>query len=128
MKIRGCDDFHLHLRDGDRLRLLVPHAARQFDRAIVMPNLKPPVRTAEEALAYRDRILMHVPEGLKFEPLMTLYLTDATTPQMIADAKRAGHIYACKLYPAGATTNSDNGVTDVRKIYPVLAAMEKYGL
>ena len=121
------DDWHLHVRDGAVLSTVVPHTARQFARAIIMPNLKPPVTTAAQAMAYRDRILAAVPQGLSFEPLMTLYLTDNLAPAEIARAKAAG-VVAAKLYPAGATTNSDAGVTDLRKIYPVLEAMQKEGL
>ena len=122
------DDWHLHLRDGSALRAVAPHSARQFARAIVMPNLRPPVTTTEQALAYRARILDAIPGGLEFQPLMTLYLTDNTPPAEIARARSSGHIHACKLYPAGATTNSDSGVTDVRKIHPVLEAMQAQGL
>ena len=122
-----ADDWHLHLRDGDALKTVVPHTAQQFGRAIVMPNLKPPITRTQDALAYRERILAAVPEGLAFEPLMTLYLTDNMPPSEIAAAKRAG-VIACKLYPAGATTNSDAGVTDVKKIYPVLEAMQREGM
>ena len=122
------DDWHLHVRDGAAMRAVVPHSARQFARAIIMPNLRPPVTTTEQALAYRERILDAVPPGWDFQPLMTLYLTDNTPPAEIARAKASGHIKACKLYPAGATTNSDSGVTDVRKLYPVLAAMQAQGL
>ena len=121
------DDWHLHVRDGDALNVVVPHTAAQFGRAVIMPNLKPPVTTAEQALAYKARILAAVPQGLAFEPLMTLYLTDNLAPAEIARAKAAG-VVACKLYPAGATTNSDAGVTDLRKIYPVLQAMQREGL
>ena len=121
------DDWHLHVRDGAVLSTVVPHTARQFARAIIMPNLKPPVTTAAQALAYRDRIRAAVPQGVSFEPLMTLYLTDHLAPAEIARAKAAG-VVAAKLYPAGATTNSDAGVTDLRKIYPVLEAMQKEGL
>jgi dihydroorotase len=121
------DDWHLHVRDGAVLSAVVPHTARQFGRAIIMPNLKPPVTTAAQALAYRDRIRAAVPQGVSFEPLMTLYLTDNLPPAEIARAKAAG-VVAAKLYPAGATTNSDAGVTDLRKIYPVLEAMQKEGL
>jgi len=128
LTISDPDDFHLHLRDNDALPLLVPHAAAQFRRAIVMPNLRPPVRTAEEARAYRRRILAHVPPQYEFEPLMTLYLTDNTTPQDIIDAAATGFVYACKLYPAGATTNSDSGVTNIEKMYPVFEQMAKSGL
>jgi dihydroorotase len=121
------DDWHLHLRDGDALAAIVPHTAAQFGRAIVMPNLKPPVTTAAQALAYKQRILDSVPEGLRFEPLMTLYLTDNLPPDEIKRAKDAG-VVALKLYPAGATTNSDAGVTDLRKTYATLEAMQREGL
>jgi dihydroorotase len=121
------DDWHLHVRDGDALSAVVPHTAAQFARAIIMPNLKPPVTTAEQALAYAQRIRQAVPAGLQFEPLMTLYLTDNLPPEEIVHAKAAG-VVACKLYPAGATTNSDAGVTDLRKIYPTLEAMQREGL
>ena len=121
------DDWHLHLRDGAALAAVVPYTARQFARAIVMPNLKPPVVTAAQALAYRERILAACPPGAAFEPLMTLYLTDLTPPQEIRRAREAG-VVALKLYPAGATTNSDSGVTDVRRTYPTLEAMQREGL
>ncbi|MEY2993813.1 MAG: hypothetical protein RL357_748 [Pseudomonadota bacterium] len=121
------DDWHLHVRDGEALRTVVPHTAQQFGRAVIMPNLKPPVTTAAQAMAYRERILGAVPAGLSFQPLMTLYLTDNMPASEIAKAKAAG-VVACKLYPAGATTNSDAGVTDIRKIYPVLEAMQREGL
>ncbi|RRD38477.1 dihydroorotase [Comamonadaceae bacterium OH3737_COT-264] len=121
------DDWHLHLRDGDALLTTVAHAAAQFGRAIVMPNLRPPVTDATQALAYRQRILdalQQVAPDAAFEPLMTLYLTDRTTPETIRTAKAAG-VVACKLYPAGATTNSDAGVTALRNIYPALEAMQQ---
>jgi dihydroorotase len=121
------DDWHLHLRDGEALQTVVPHTAAQFARAIVMPNLKPPVTTAAQALAYRDRIRAAVPAGVAFEPLMTLYLTDNLPVEEIARAKDAG-VVALKLYPAGATTNSDAGVTDLRKTYKTLEAMQRAGL
>ena len=121
------DDWHLHVRDGDALQTVVPHTAQQFARAIIMPNLKPPVTTAAQAQAYRERIRAAVPTGLSFEPLMTLYLTDNLAPEEIRRAREAG-VVACKLYPAGATTNSDAGVTDLRKIYPTLEAMQREGL
>lgn len=127
LKITRPDDWHLHVRDGDALNTVVPHTAAQFGRAIIMPNLKPPVTTAEQALAYRDRIRAAVPAGMGFEPLMTLYLTDKLPPEEIVRAKAAG-VVACKLYPAGATTNSDAGVTDLRKIYSTLEAMQREGL
>ena len=121
------DDWHLHLRDGDALRAVLPHTARQFARAIVMPNLKPPVTTTALALDYRRRILEALPAGADFEPLMTLYLTDRTPPDEMRRAREAG-IVALKLYPAGATTNSDAGVTDIRKTYKTLEAMQREGL
>lgn len=117
------DDLHLHLRDGDVLRDLVPHTARRFARAIVMPNLKPPVVTTEQALEYRERILAAVPHRMDFTPLMTLYLTDNTRADEIHRAKASGHVFAVKLYPAGATTNADSGVTNVEKLYGVLETM-----
>ncbi len=121
------DDWHVHLRDGAALQSVVPYTARQFARAIAMPNLKPPITTAAQAEAYRARIMAAVPAGVDFTPLMTLYLTDRTTPEDIAAAKAAG-VVALKLYPAGATTNSDHGVTDIRKTYATLEAMQKAGL
>ena len=121
------DDWHLHVRDGTALATVVPHTAAQFARAIIMPNLRPPVTSTAQALAYKERILAAVPQGLAFEPLMTLYLTDNLLPEEIARAKAAG-IVAAKLYPAGATTNSDAGVTDLRKIAPVLDAMQRAGM
>ena len=121
------DDWHLHVRDGDAMAAVVPATARQFGRAIVMPNLRPPVTTAEQAIAYRDRIRAAVPAGLSFEPLMVLYLTDNTPADEVARAKAMGAV-AFKLYPAGATTNSDAGVTDLRKTYKVLEAMQREGL
>ena len=121
------DDWHLHVRDGEALHTVVPHTAAQFGRAIIMPNLRPPVTTAEQALAYQQRILAAVPAGMSFEPLMTLYLTDNLPPEEIVRAKAAG-VVACKLYPAGATTNSDAGVTDLRKTYKTLEAMQKAGM
>ncbi len=121
------DDWHLHVRDGAALQTVVPHTAAQFGRAIIMPNLKPPVTTAAQAMAYKARIQAAVPAGMAFEPLMTLYLTDNLAPEEIQRAKDAG-VVACKLYPAGATTNSDAGVTDIRKIYPVLEAMQRAGV
>ncbi len=128
LRIRRPDDWHLHLRDGDALAAVLPHTARQFARAIVMPNLKPPVTTTELARAYRERILALVPAGVTFEPLMTLYLTDRTAPEEILRAKGSGIVHGCKLYPAGATTNSDSGVTDIRRIDAVLEAMAEVGL
>jgi len=122
------DDWHLHLRDDMAMRSVLPDTARRFGRAIVMPNLKPPVRTVAEAAAYRERILAALPAGMRFEPLMTLYLTDNTSPEEIARARASGFVHAVKYYPAGATTNSDFGVTAVEKTYPALAAMEAEGL
>ena len=113
------DDMHLHLRDGDTLCHVLPHTARQMGRAVIMPNLKPPVISVADALAYRERILAALPAGSRFQPLMTLYLTDHATPALVREAKAAG-IVAFKLYPAGATTNSDSGVTDLFKLLPVL--------
>jgi len=121
------DDWHLHVRDGDALATVVPHTASQFGRAIIMPNLRPPVTTAAQALAYKSRIQAAVPAGVQFEPLMTLYLTDNLPPDEIKRAKDAG-VVALKLYPAGATTNSDAGVTDLRKTYKTLEAMQQAGL
>lgn len=124
------DDWHLHLRDGEQLRAVLLHTARQFARAIIMPNLRPPVTTVEMALAYRARILAALPAALQsgFEPLMTLYLTDNTAPAEIVRTKESGVIHGVKLYPAGATTNSDAGVTDIAKCYATLAAMERNDL
>ena len=122
------DDWHLHLRDGDMLAAVLPDTARQFARAIVMPNLKPPVRTLAEARAYRDRILAVLPHGMRFEPLMTLYLTDNTDPEEVARAHASGIVRAVKYYPAGATTNSDSGVTDIHKVEAVLEVMREIGL
>ncbi len=121
------DDWHLHVRDGAALRDVVPHSARQFARAVIMPNLRPPIVTVEQALAYRGRVLEAVPPGVAFEPLMTLYLTDATPPAEMRRAREAG-IVAIKLYPAGATTNSAAGVTDLRKVSATLAAAEREGI
>ena len=122
------DDWHLHLRDGVALAAVLPDTARQFARAIVMPNLKPPVTTTALAGAYRERILAARPAGSDFEPLMTLYLTDATPPAEIAAAKASGFVHGVKLYPAGATTNSDSGVTDIRRCDETLAEMARLGM
>lgn len=122
------DDWHLHLRDGEALAAILPHSARQFARAIVMPNLKPPITTTEQAAAYRDRILMALPDGMSFEPLMTLYLTDNTPPEEIRRAHDSTFVRAVKLYPAGATTNSDAGVTDLRHCVRVLDLMQELGM
>jgi dihydroorotase len=119
------DDWHVHLRDGSHMAAVLPHTARQFARAIVMPNLKPPVTTAADAAAYRDRILAALPAGMQFEPLMTLYLTDNTDPDEIRRARDTGFIHAVKLYPAGATTNSAAGVTDLRKCHKTLEVMQE---
>ena len=127
LTITRPDDWHLHVRDGEALQTVVPHTAAQFGRAIIMPNLRPPVTTAALALAYKSRIQAAVPEGVAFEPLMTLYLTDNLPPDEIKRAKDAG-VVAAKLYPAGATTNSDAGVTDLRKTYKTLEAMQREGL
>eukprot|EP01035_Chromulina_nebulosa_P060349 gene60349-82576_t len=120
LEIRAPDDWHVHLRDGAMLPSIVAYTARQFRRAIVMPNLTPPITTAAAAEAYRARILASVGSGLAFEPLMICYLTDDSDPDEIARGHEAGVFTACKLYPAHATTNADHGVTDIRKIYPVL--------
>ncbi len=128
LTITRPDDWHIHLRDGAYLPRTVADAAQQFHRAIVMPNLVPPVSNTAEAQSYRERINAARPAGSDFEPLMVLYLTDNTDPAEMAIAKASGFVHACKLYPAGATTNSSSGVTDIKKIYPVIAAMEKAGL
>jgi dihydroorotase len=127
IQITRPDDWHLHVRDGDALKTVVPHTAAQFGRAIIMPNLRPPVTTTEAALAYKARIQAAVPQGVQFEPLMTLYLTDNLPADEIARAHAAG-VVAAKLYPAGATTNSDAGVTDLRKTYKTLEAMQRSGM
>ena len=128
ISITRPDDWHLHLRDGEALQSVLPHSARQFARAIVMPNLRPPVTTVAAADAYRQRILAALPENACFEPLMTLYLTDNTPADEIRRAVDSGFVKAVKLYPAGATTNSDAGVTDLRKCDAALAEMEKSGM
>ncbi len=128
LTITRPDDWHLHLRDGDMMAAVVAHSAREFARAIVMPNLKPPVTTVELADAYRERILAALPASCDFEPLMTLYLTDNTPPAEIAKAAACGFIKAVKLYPAGATTNSDSGVTHFDKVMPTLEKMAELGL
>ena len=122
------DDWHVHFRDGDLLKSVVGATARQFGRAIVMPNLRPPVTTVERARGYRDRILAALPAGSSFEPLMTLYLTDNTSPDEIARASASGFVKAVKYYPAGATTNADSGVTDIRKCDAVLEALAAHGI
>ncbi|MDP2070720.1 dihydroorotase [Methylotenera sp.] len=128
LTITRPDDWHLHLRDGTALKAVLPDTARQFARAIVMPNLRPPVTTTELAIAYRQRILNALPSELDFEPLMTLYLTDNTSAAEIARAKASGIIHGVKLYPAGATTNSDSGVTSLDLCSKALEAMEKLGV
>lgn len=126
--LRTPDDWHVHLRDGPMLEAVVEHTARQFRRAIVMPNLTPPITTVEAAAAYRDRILRALGADARFEPLMTCYLTDDASPDEIRRGFESGVFTACKLYPAHATTNADHGVTDVRKIYPVLEVMQRLGM
>jgi dihydroorotase len=128
LTIRRPDDWHLHVRDGDALASVLPFTAAQFARAVIMPNLKPPITTVAAAARYRERILAAVPKGMKFEPLMSIYLTDNTPADEIKRAKASGFIVGAKLYPSGATTNSDAGVTSIEKIYPALAAMEEVGL
>jgi dihydroorotase len=127
LTITRPDDWHLHVRDGAAMACVVPHSAAQFGRALIMPNLRPPVTTAALATAYRERILRAVPPGASFQPLMSLYLTDRLAPEEIVRARAAG-VVAVKLYPAGATTNSDAGVTDLRKTYPTLEAMQREGI
>ncbi|MBK1719564.1 dihydroorotase [Thiocystis violacea] len=128
IEISRPDDWHLHLRDGAAMADVVRLSARQFARAIVMPNLSPPVVSTAQAQAYRDRILAALPAGSDFQPLMTLYLTDRTRPEEITQARASGAVVACKLYPAGATTNSESGVTDFARLLPVLEAMRDVGL
>ncbi len=128
IEIRRPDDWHLHLRDGAAMAAVLPFTAERFARAIVMPNLKPPVTTVAAADAYRQRILAALPAGSAFSPLMTLYLTDQTDPAEIDKALKSQCVYACKLYPAGATTNSDSGVTDISRIDEVLARMSDAGM
>lgn len=122
------DDWHLHVRDGATLASVLPHTAAQFGRAIIMPNLKPPVTTTAQAGEYRARILAALPAGMQFEPLMTLYLTNNTPPDEIRRAKDSGFVHAVKLYPAGATTNSDAGVTDLKNCYKTLETMQEVGM
>jgi dihydroorotase len=128
LTITQPDDWHLHLRDGEHMVAVLGDTARRFGRAIVMPNLKPPVTTTESALAYRARILAALPPGSGFQPLMTLYLTDHTRPEEIERARASGTVRAVKYYPAGATTNSDSGVTDIRRCFATLEAMSDNGL
>ena len=128
LKLRRPDDWHLHLRDGAAMQSVVGHTAAQFGRAIVMPNLKPPVTSTDAALAYRQQILDALPDGSRFEPLMTLYLTDNTSSEEIHKAHASGQIHAVKYYPAGATTNSDSGVTDINKPRAALEALQDVGM
>src|SRR5271170_4466588 len=123
--IRRPDDWHLHVRDGEMLKAVLPHTAKDFGRAILMPNLVPPVRTREEAIAYRERVIAALPNGSHFTPLMTCYLTDETDPEDVERGFRNSVFTGVKLYPANATTNSAAGVTDIKKIYCVLERMEK---
>lgn len=122
------DDWHLHVRDGAALQAVIAHSARCFGRAIIMPNLAPPVTTTEQVLAYRERIRACLPEGSAFTPLMTLYLTDNTAVEEITRARASGYVHGVKLYPAGATTHASAGVSDIGRTHPVLAAMEELGL
>jgi len=128
LTITRPDDWHLHLRDGAALKAVLPDTAKRFGRAIVMPNLRPPVTTVVSAIAYRERILQALPAGAQFEPLMTLYLTDNTQPEEIVAAKKSGLVHGVKLYPAGATTNSDSGVSNLGHCVKALEAMEKVGM
>jgi dihydroorotase len=128
LTIQRPDDWHLHLRDGALLQSVVQFTAQRFGRAIIMPNLKPPIATTEQASAYRQRILAALPAHTDFTPLMTLYLTNSTAPEEIDRAQVSGFIHGVKLYPAGATTHSDAGVTDIAKVYPALARMEELGM
>ena len=122
------DDWHLHLRDGAAMASVLPHSARQFARAIVMPNLKPPITTTQQASDYQRRIKAALPDGSMFEPLMTLYLTDTSSASEIRRARESGVVHAVKLYPAGATTNSESGVTDLRRCAPALEEMQRVGM
>jgi dihydroorotase len=128
LTLKRPDDWHLHLRDGNAMASVLADSARRFARAIVMPNLQPPVRTTQQALDYRERILGALPDGAEFEPLMTLYLTDDTPPEEIARAKLSGRVFGVKLYPAGATTNSESGVTRLSRCFHTLEKMEELGL
>ena len=128
LTITRPDDWHLHLRDGELMRSVVGATARVFGRAVVMPNLQPPVTTVVAAAAYRERIAAALPAGSRFAPLLTLYLTDSTTPEEIGLARRSGFIVGAKYYPAGATTHSESGVTEVSRVYPALQAMERQEL
>eukprot|EP00286_Rhodomonas_abbreviata_P016635 CAMPEP_0181340458 /NCGR_PEP_ID=MMETSP1101-20121128/29847_1 /TAXON_ID=46948 /ORGANISM="Rhodomonas abbreviata, Strain Caron Lab Isolate" /LENGTH=145 /DNA_ID=CAMNT_0023451589 /DNA_START=86 /DNA_END=519 /DNA_ORIENTATION=+ len=130
LEITAPDDFHLHVRDGEMLKTVLPHTARIFQRAIIMPNLVPPVSTLQAAQEYRKRVVDAIPSGASFEPLMTLYLTHKTTPEQIREAAAEGTVKAVKWYPAGATTNSGDGVkeTDLQAVLPTLTAMAEVGL
>ncbi|MFZ8959451.1 MAG: amidohydrolase family protein, partial [Paracoccaceae bacterium] len=128
LTLRRPDDWHLHLRDGAMLRAVLPETARHFGRAIIMPNLVPPVVKGDDASAYRDRILAALPDGMNFTPLMTLYLTEGTDPEDLAASHTAGLITAAKLYPAGATTNSASGVRDIANVRAILEKMAEIGL
>ncbi|MFP4244647.1 MAG: dihydroorotase [Ectothiorhodospira sp.] len=128
LHIRRPDDWHLHVRDGEGLMCAVPHSARRFARAVIMPNLRPPVVDIEQAAAYRARILAAVPKGVHFDPLMTIYLTDHTSPDDIREVAESGFMLGAKLYPAGATTHSEAGVTDIRHLDPTLQAMQDLGV
>lgn len=128
LTIARPDDWHLHVRDDDAMAAVIGYTARQFARAIIMPNLRPPVTTTDAALAYRERILTALPNNSTFQPLMTLYLTDNTTPDEIIRAKQSGLVHAVKLYPAGVTTNADSGVTNLENVYPALEKMEELDL
>jgi dihydroorotase len=128
LTITKPDDWHLHLRDGEQMASVVPHTARRFARAILMPNLAPPITTTAKAIAYRERVLAALPAGQGFEPLMTLYLTDNLSPAEVARAAASGVVQGIKLYPAGATTNSEKGVTAIDRVYPALAAMQEWDL
>ena len=128
LTLRRPDDWHLHLRDGAAMQAVLPHTAARFARAVVMPNLAPPVTTTAQALAYRQRIIAALPQGSRFEPLMTLYLTDATSPEEVSRASASGVICGLKLYPAGATTHSDSGVTNIRRLDATFARMAEVGL
>lgn len=128
LTITQPDDWHLHLRDNENMRAVLPDSAKRFARGIIMPNLAIPIRTVEEARSYRNRILTGLPEGASFEPLMTLYLTDNTLPSEIIAAKESGFIHGVKYYPAGATTNSASGVTDINKCTQVFSVMQEIGL
>jgi dihydroorotase len=128
VSLRRPDDWHLHVRDGESLKAVIGFTAERFGRAIIMPNLKPPVTTVDLADAYRKRIVKSLPKGARFEPLMTLYLTDRTDPSEVNRAKASGFVHGFKLYPAGATTNSDSGVTRIENVYGVLERMSELGV